>query len=298
MVPPMELRQLRYFVTVADERNISRAAQKIFLTQPALSRQMKALEEEVGLPLFDRKANSIRLTPAGEVLLAEAREVLARADLALERVRSSDAGPHLRVGYAPSLAAGFLPAAVASFTQAHPRARVELSDLSSVEAMAGLDDGSLDVIITVAPSTNLRGHAVTALYREPWKVAMCRTHPLARRASVTVADLAATALVAYCRRGYPEYRDAVEAWFRGRRVRVKFAGEYDGAESLMAAVEAGLGAALVTGRMARLYPNRVVLKPLEDAAEPFCVAAITRADRRQDKVLGVFVEELRRVAKE
>src|SRR5438105_2344101 len=85
----MELRQLRYFVAVAEEANISRAAQKIFLTQPALSRQIKALEEEIGQCLLERQAHSIRLTPVGEALLLEARDLLERADQALERVRSA-----------------------------------------------------------------------------------------------------------------------------------------------------------------------------------------------------------------
>ena len=87
MVRRMELRQLRYFVAVADTGNISRAAQKIFLTQPALSRQIKALEEEIGQCLLERKAHSIRLTPAGEAMLREARELLQHANGAVERVR-------------------------------------------------------------------------------------------------------------------------------------------------------------------------------------------------------------------
>src|SRR5437762_3442905 len=84
--PGMELRQLRYFVAVAEEANISRAAQKIFLTQPALSRQIKALEDEIGQCVLEREAHSIRLTPAGEALLNEARQLLQHADAILERV--------------------------------------------------------------------------------------------------------------------------------------------------------------------------------------------------------------------
>src|ERR1039458_2957476 len=101
MLPDMELRQLRYFVAVAETGNISRAAQKMFLTQPALSRQVKALEDEVGQCLLERKAHSIRLTPAGETLLREARELFQRADQMLERVRTAGQSVRLRVGYAP-----------------------------------------------------------------------------------------------------------------------------------------------------------------------------------------------------
>src|SRR6185369_16976930 len=121
MVAGMELRQLRYFVAVAETGNISRAAKQIFLTQPALSRQIKALEHEIGHYLLERQAHSIRLTPAGEALLREAREVIQHADQMLERVRSASQDVRLRVGYAPSLAGGLLATAMEGFAQKHPR---------------------------------------------------------------------------------------------------------------------------------------------------------------------------------
>jgi LysR family transcriptional regulator, benzoate and cis,cis-muconate-responsive activator of ben and cat genes len=102
----MELRQLRYFVAVAEQGSISRAAKKIFLTQPALSRQIKALEDEIGQCLLERQAHSVRLTPAGEVLHREGRALLDRAEQMLQQVRAVGRGVRLRVGYAPSLASG------------------------------------------------------------------------------------------------------------------------------------------------------------------------------------------------
>lgn len=167
MLPLMELRQLRYFIAVAEESNISRAARKMFLTQPALSRQIKALEEENGQCLLERQAHSIRLTPAGEALLREARELLQHADLVLERVRAAGRGLRLRVGYAPSLAAGILTAAVECFTQTHPNARVELFDLSTAEMLAGLESGKLDVALTVGQGRDTRGLKWTPLVRAP-----------------------------------------------------------------------------------------------------------------------------------
>src|SRR5213592_3733422 len=106
--PGMELRQLRYFVAVAETGNISRAAQKIFLTQPALSRQIKALEDEIGQCLLERQAHSIRLTPVGEALVREARELLHRAGEMGERGRAAGQSVRFRGGYAPSLASGLL----------------------------------------------------------------------------------------------------------------------------------------------------------------------------------------------
>ena len=296
MLPGMELRQLRYFVAVAEEGNISRAAQKIFLTQPALSRQIKALEEEVGQCLLERQAHSIRLTPAGEALLREARELLQHAEQVLERVRAAGRGVRLRVGYAPSLAAGMLSAAVENFTATHPNARVELFDLSTAEMLAGLEDDKLDVVLSVGQRRETRGLKWTPLVRAPWQLAVNRNHPLARRSRVTPAEVAGEPLLVFCQRDYPEYWDLINGWLHDNGQRPRIAGEYDGVDSLMAAVESGLGVALVTTRTARLVPERVRLKALSPAPEPVCIAVGHLANRADDKPLAVFVEELRKAA--
>jgi DNA-binding transcriptional LysR family regulator len=296
MLPGMELRQLRYFVAVAEIGNISRAAKRIFLTQPALSRQVKLLEDEIGQCLLERQAHSIRLTPAGEALLREARELLQHADQVLERVRAAGRGVRLRVGYAPSLAAGMLSAAVENFTQTHPNARVELFDLSTAEMLAGLENDSLDVALSVGQRRETRGLKWTPLVQARWQLAVNQNHPLARRSQVTPAEVAGEPLLVFCQRDYPEYWDIINGWLHDQRQRPRIAGEYDGVDSLMAAVESGLGIALVTTRTARLVPERVRLKTLSAAPEPVCIAAGHRASRADDKPLAVFIEELRKAA--
>jgi DNA-binding transcriptional LysR family regulator len=296
MVAAMELRQLRYFVAVAEEGNISRAAKKIFLTQPALSRQIKALEDEIGQPLLVRQAHSFGLTPAGEALVREARELLQHAEEVLERVRAAGRGVRIRVGYAPSLAAGILSAAVQAFTQTHANARVELFDLSTKEMLAGLEGAGLDVALTVEPGNASRGLKWTPLVRTPWQLAVNRNDPLARRSRITPVEVARAPLLVFCQRDYPEYWDTITGWLRGHRLRPRIAGEYDGVDSLMAAVESGLGVAMVTIRAGRLVPERVRLKPLSDAPAPLCIAAGFRVDRADDKPLAVFIEELRNAA--
>ena len=296
MLPGMELRQLRYFVAVAEEGNITRAAKKIFLTQSALSRQIKALEDEIGQCLLERQAHSIRLTPVGEALLHEAREFLQRAEAMLERLRTTGSGLRLRVGYAPSLAAGLLPAALENFTQTHPNARVELFDLSTKEMLAGLEAGTLDLALTVGQERDTRGLKWTPLLRAPWQLAVNRNHPLARRRHVTPAEVAHEPLLVFCQRDYPEYWDTITGWFREHRLRPRITGEYDGVDSLMAAVESGQGVALVATRMGRLVPERVRLKTLSPAPKPLRIAAGYRANRADDKPLAVFVEELRNTA--
>jgi DNA-binding transcriptional LysR family regulator len=296
MLPGMELRQLRYFVAVAEEGNISRAAKKIFLTQPALSRQIKVLEDEIGQCLLERQAHSIRLTPVGEALLREARELIQHAEQMLERVRVAGRGLRLRVGYAPSLAAGMLSVAVENFTQTHPNAHVELFDLSTAEMLVGLQGDTLDVALCVGQQCPIRGLKWTPLVRAPWRLAVNRNHPLARRAQVTPAEVADERLLVYSKRDYPEYWDAINTWLHHHGQRPRVAGEYGGAENLMAAVEAGLGVAVVSTQMARLFPNRVCLITLAAAPEPVRIAVGYRANRTDDKPLAVFIEELRKAA--
>jgi LysR family transcriptional regulator, benzoate and cis,cis-muconate-responsive activator of ben and cat genes len=289
----MELRQLRYFVAVAETGNISTAAKKIFLTQPALSRQIKALENEIGQCLLERRAHSVHLTPVGEGLLRDARELLQHADQVLERVRAAGRGVRLRVGYAPSLASGLLSAAVENFTQTHPDARVELFDLSTGEMLAGLENDKLDIVLTVARETETRGLKWTPLLRTNWKLAVNRKHPFARRQRITPVELARESHLFFCQRDYPEYWDIISDWLSEHRQRPKIAGEYDGAESLMTAVESGLGIAVVTARTAHLFRSRARFKILSPGPKPLCIAAGYRTDREDHQPLAVFVEDLR-----
>lgn len=292
----MELRQLRYFVAVAEDGNISRAAKRIFLTQPALSRQIQALESEIGQCLLERQAHSIRLTTVGKALLHEARALLQQAEQMVQRVRAAGREVRLRVGYAPSLAAGILPVAVANFTQAHPGAHIELLDLSSKEMLADLESEKLDLVIGVGKQREQRGLNWIQLVRAPWRLAVHRTHPLARRSRITPAEVAGEPLLVFCQRDYPEYWGTITDWLRTHRQRLRIAGEYDGVDSLMAAVESGLGVAMVTIRTARLVPEKVQLKALANAPAPLCIAAGHHVSRRNDPPLAEFVNELKRAA--
>src|SRR5688572_29013403 len=136
----VELRHLRYFIAAAEEENVSRAALKLHVSQPALSRQIRDLEDELRFPLFERTAKSVRLTDAGRIFLSEARDVLKRAEEAINKARATATGGRgeLHVGYAPSPTARILPMALRAFQARMPKVRVRLHDLSSEEIVAGL----------------------------------------------------------------------------------------------------------------------------------------------------------------
>src|ERR1700742_1756234 len=175
----MELRHLRYFVAVAEEENVTRAAAKLRVAQPAVSRQIHDLEEELGLALFERTAKSLHLTDAGKVFLDEARAVLARADEAMKAVRAVAGGERgeLRVGYAPSLTVQILPRALRRFQAEHPQVRVALHDLSTEEMLAGLRENRLDLALMVQPTAGqLRGLKFHELARYALCAAVAPTH--------------------------------------------------------------------------------------------------------------------------
>src|SRR5580704_10721748 len=150
----MELRHLRYFTAVAEEQNVTRAAARLHVSQPPVSRQIRDLEQELGVQLFKRTAKSIELTEAGKIFLTEARAVLLRTDEAVQTVRSIASGSRgqVRVGYAPSLTVEILPKALKIFEQAHPGTRVALHDCSTEEYGRKLLERKLDIALGVPPA--------------------------------------------------------------------------------------------------------------------------------------------------
>jgi DNA-binding transcriptional LysR family regulator len=291
----MELRQLQLFLAAAEEGSITAAAKRMHLTQPALSRQVKALEEELGVELFTRGAHSVNLTPAGSALLEEGRKLLERAERVVKQVRATAEGEPLRIGYAPSLAGPLLGHALERFSQIHPRVRVQLSDCSSAEMRDGLIQGNLDVVVTVPWEGDTQSVQWTTIRRHRMGLAVPESHPLAKKKKIPLADLDGQKLLLYSRTDYPEYWQAVTRLFREHGLQAKVAGEFDGVTSLGAALAAGLGVALVV--LGTRF-DRVVTRPLDPEPEPVCVAAGMPLGRDISPVVEVFVGEIRAVAAE
>jgi DNA-binding transcriptional LysR family regulator len=294
----MELRHLRYFVAAAEEQNVTRAAARLHVSQPPLSRQLRDLEEDLGVKLFDRTAKAVRLTEAGRVFLNEARAVLQRADEAARTVKAvaSGASGELRVGYAPSLTVELLPRALREFEMESPGVRVTLHDLSTEEMLAGLRANRLHVALMVQPPGPATLDLVfQELHRYPVCVAAHPTHPLARRRRPALKDVAEDRLIVYSQKDYPEYHDWLAALFvpLGRKPNV--AEEYDSATSLIAAVEAGRGVALVPECLACLAGPRLNVRALVPAPAPF-VVGIFRCRQIPPPATEKFVNALRKVS--
>src|SRR2546429_3426901 len=176
----MELRHLRYFLAVAEALNFTKASARLRVAQPALSRQMTDLEDEIGVDLMKRSPRGVTLTAEGKLCLDEVRELLRRADESVEKVRALARGEYgeLRVGYAPSPTVEILPPALSTFQKAVPRVKVLLHDLSSDELIGGLQNATLELAVMVQPSgEQTAGVEFEALRTYPLCVAMTAAHP-------------------------------------------------------------------------------------------------------------------------
>ncbi|HTY87362.1 MAG TPA: LysR substrate-binding domain-containing protein [Candidatus Acidoferrum sp.] len=296
----MELRHLRYFVTVAELLSFTRAATRLRVAQPALSRQIRDLEDELGAPLLVRNSRGVRLSEAGAVFLPEAKAVLQRAAEAAQAVRAVVRGERgeIHVGYAPTPTVELLPCTLHAFQNLAPGVRVTLHDLSTEELLRGLHDGRLDLCLMVRPEPKaLRGLRFELLREYPMCVALSPAHPLAKLKRVVVEQLVREPLVAYTRSDYPEYHAMLVDLFRSTGQNYRVVAEQDSASALLASVESGRGVAVVPACMSILAGGRVRLRPLHPAPDALAVGTICRV-QKLSAAAQKFLQAAREVAKE
>lgn len=277
----MELRHLRYFIAVAEEENVTRAAARLHVSQPPLSRQVRDLEDELGVALFEHGAKSLRLTEAGRVFLEEARAVMQRAEEAVRVVKAVASGEQgeIHVGYAPSLTVDILPRTLRLFQEANPGVRVQLHDLSTQEMLRGLRDGKLQVALMIqTPVKVLAGVVFEELRRYAVCVAVHPAHPLARARQVTLKRIAEERMITYTLADYPEYHAWLAELFAPLNRPPQIAEEHDSSTSLIASVESGRGVALVQQGFECLAGPRLRIRPVVPAPAPFVVGIAYRKE--------------------
>ena len=295
----MELRHLRYFVAVAEALNFTKASARLRVAQPALSRQMSDLEDEIGVDLMKRSPRGVTLTAEGKLFLDEVRELLKRADESVEKVRALARGEYgeLHVGYAPSPTVEILPPALAAFQKAVPRVNVLLHDLSSDELIAGLQNGTLELAIMVPPAGNqTAGIQFEVLRTYPLWVAMTATHPFARMKSIPLEKLAAEPLVTLRRKDYPESDRYLDRLFASIGAKPPIAVECDSTSSLITEVEAGRGIALATPVLKLVTGKRLLYRPLTGTTEVASVGIACAIKGDVTPAGEKFCEILRRIS--
>ena len=259
----MELRHLRYFVRVAEAENVSRAALKLHISQPAVSRQVRDLEDEIGLPLLKRVGKSVRLTEAGRLFLDEARAILERSDEALKTVRAlaKTERAELHVGYLSYAVDPLFHQILRTFRCAIPNVRLMLHDRKVEDMVDALLEGTLSLaFIFHAPKPGaLRGLRFLPLSHEQVRLAVSPTHPFAGRDTVSLEEAAAQPFIALVPEEYPDYHFFLDAVFASTRNKPRVVEQRDSVFGIMSGVEAGVGVALAPDRFVYVFGQRIKL---------------------------------------
>lgn len=242
----MEVRQLRYFVAVAEELHFGRAAKRLHVTQPPLSQAIKQLEAEVGTPLLERTSRRVALTDAGRAFLPEARQVLAALDRSTAAAREAAEGRigTLRLGVVPTAARAVLPALLRRYRERAPRVRLDVHELGTARQLGLLREGRLDAGIGRDVGVDEPGVTAAVLLREP--LVAVRPLGVGRPAGrVALTDLAELPLVGVTAHGSPRLHHLVTAAFAGVGAHPRVVQEVDQLDTVLALVAAGVGAALL-----------------------------------------------------
>jgi LysR family transcriptional regulator, benzoate and cis,cis-muconate-responsive activator of ben and cat genes len=275
----VELRHLRYFVAVAEMENVSRAAtQTLHVAQPSLSRQIRDLEEEVGVQLLERTAKSVRLTDAGRVFLEDARTLLKNADEAVRKVRGLAGKQELRVGDWPLGSGRIMPKLLRAFQRAMPNVRVNVHDWPLEKSIAGVRDGRLQLAIVLPP---LKASALDELRFEPLItgrvcVAVSSDHPFASKRSVSLADAAREPFIGLPREDHPRYLEYLNVIFAHQKEKPHVVEEHDGWSGVFSAVSAGTGVALTSDVFNYAFNDRIRCLRLIPEPKRITVGIITR----------------------
>ena len=288
----MELRHLRYFVTVAEELNVSRASARLRISQPAVSRQLRDLEEELGVQLFNRDKSKLKLTPAGEAFLAHARDLLRRSNEAAKEMEAFR--PQVRrkvtVGYLAPVLASLLTPALRVFGQNNPEVEVVLREMSPGEQVKALREGKIDLAL---PGNNcpplFDEFEVVVLGQIPFEAVLPDNHLLALRKRIGLAELKDETFIGFDEEQFPGRNVVIcavcqEAGFTPRlRYRV------ESLSALLAKVAAGNGVTLTPREVGQLPHPGAVLVPLKPPVPSVNSTALFRKGEAKPALVDLMV---------
>jgi DNA-binding transcriptional LysR family regulator len=289
----MDLRQLRYFVAVAEEQHFGRAANRLHMAQPPLSRQIQALEKDLGFPLFVRSRRRVELTSAGAVLLQHSRRVFEAVDLAVHEARRAAAGEsgRIAVGYLSSLAYSGLTELLRAFRARFPSVEVALRELPPAHQVDAVKGGHLDVGFVRGPVED-PALAFELVRREPLVVALPEDHPLAKRARVRLSSLAREPFVTFPRVRGPAFFDQLMALCRSAGFTPRIVQQAPQLD-MMSLVAAGFGVAIVPASIRDVQRVGMVVRPI--VGSPQVELYVVWRVGSDSPVLRGFLDVVRRV---
>ena len=260
----MELRHLRYFVAVAEERSFSRAAERLHIAQPPLSQQIRRLEKDLGFPVFERTSKGVRLTQAGAALLDGARAVLAASEDARRAAEAAHRGAagRLTLAFMNSAAYSTLPRLLRAFGKAHPGIVVDAREMAIADQVDALIDGRIDAGILRPPIDDTR-LAALELADEPFVVALPTGHRLSTRRTLKPSDLRDEALVSYPRGHVAGFRERIDAVLRAAGISPHVVHEATHVHTLCGLAAGGAGAAIVPEGARRFATQDVIFVALD-----------------------------------
>jgi DNA-binding transcriptional LysR family regulator len=291
----MELRHMRYFVAVAEEKSFTRAAARLHLAQPSLSRQIRDLENELGVPLLHRGKGGLTLTAAGNEYFAQARRILADSDAAVRVAQAAGRSEHrqLLVGtIEPLMSSGLLAAILKTFASLRPDVRVDLRELFSVDQLRLIAGGELDAGFVYRPPKDRLAFDGFVVLENQHVVALQAGHRLARKSKLVLKDLAGESFVQFSRQLWPERVDAISQKCVEAGFTMGIVQEAQRLHTLLEFVTQGIGIAILPDPLSH-DSDRVVFRKLED----FNLAAnlqLVWLKENDSALLKEFVEAARR----
>jgi DNA-binding transcriptional LysR family regulator len=296
----MELRHLRYFVAVAEELHFRRAAERLHVAQPAVSEQVRKLEQELGVRLFDRNQRRVELTDAGAAMLTEARHVLRQADVAQQAARSAQDRTlmRLRIGYVADALPASVPRALRNLSSATPAVHTSLETGPAMALLDAVRDERLDAAIVCLPAPT-RGLRALRLGTEGAVAALPAGDPRAVRDSIDLEQMAPERVVVLPRPSNPAFYDAVVATCRQAGIAPTLVelGESH-VEHALLAVSSGAGMALLPASVAERYTAPGIRFVAVDTPQPLCVTAVvTRAEATDHSPTAAFLRALARASR-
>jgi len=296
----MELRHLRYFVAVAEELHFGRAAERLHIAQPPLSRQIRDLEREVGTPLFERVARGVELTAAGHAFLPEARLTLAQAERARRTAQRAARGEigRLRVGFVEAATySAILPDVLGFFRMHLPDIGVSLFEMDTFQQAEALRDERIDLGILHSPPADAdRWLRLEPVYADLMVAALPQTHRLVGRTRPALGDLAAESFVLFPRHVAPVLYDDIIARCRSVGFSPRVVQEAAGWHTLAGLVGAGVGVAFVPRSLAQLQRPGVTYRPVRGLSVEMGMSAVWKQGEKSP-VRERFVTALRAVAR-